>query len=159
QEALHLDAADAEARAGLDSVRGQPKHEFRLGEDNDLLSYTSDYHDEWASLTSRWTRRWMTSVAGNFYQRAGDTAGKFVGAVTLREPGWGALTGGGAIGHDKAVIPKSEAFFGLDHGWKTGETQFLRGVEVVYGQHWYWYRSARVLTLSGTAIVYMPQDW
>ena len=66
---------------------------------------------------------------------------------------------GGAIGHDNAVIPKSEAFFDLDHGWKSGETNFIRGMEVVYGQHWYWYQSARILTLSGTAIVYLPREW
>ena len=63
------------------------------------------------------------------------------------------------MGHDNAVIPKSEAFFDLDHGWKTGETTFLRGVEIVYGQHWYWYQSSRILTLSGTTTVYLPREW
>jgi len=47
----------------------------------------------------------------------------------------GAITVGGAVGHDNAVIPRSEAFFDLDHGWKTGETTFVRGVEIAYGQH------------------------
>jgi hypothetical protein len=66
---------------------------------------------------------------------------------------------GGAIGHDNAVIPKSEAFFDLDHGWKSGETTFVRGMEIVYGQHWYWYQSSRILTLSGSTIVYLPREW
>jgi hypothetical protein len=66
---------------------------------------------------------------------------------------------GGAIGHDNAVIPKSEAFFELDHAWKSGQTNFVRGIEFVYGQHWYWYQSSRILTLSGTTIIYLPQEW
>ena len=66
---------------------------------------------------------------------------------------------GGAIGHDNAVIPKSEAFFELDRGWKRGQTNFVRGIEFVYGQHWYWYQSSRILTLSGTTTVYLPREW
>src|SRR5256885_8257066 len=33
-----------------------------------------------------------------------------------------------------AVIPKSEAFFDVNHGWKASETNFLRGVEFDYGR-------------------------
>jgi hypothetical protein len=66
---------------------------------------------------------------------------------------------GGAIGHDNAVIPESEAFFDLDHGWKIGETNFVRAVEFMYGQHWYWYQSSRILALNGGAILYLPQEW
>jgi hypothetical protein len=35
----------------------------------------------------------------------------------------------------------------------------VRAVETVYGQHWYWYRTSRILTLTGTAIVYLPREW
>ena len=66
---------------------------------------------------------------------------------------------GGAIGHDSAVIPKSEVFFDLNHGWKTSETNLVRAVEFTYGQHWYWYQSSRILALSGTAIGYLPREW
>lgn len=159
QNALNLDPTSIEARAGLISVRGEPKHELRLGQDNDLLNFAGDYHDEWASLTSQWTPQWATSVAGDFYQRGGAGAGKFVGSVTRRQPKWGAVTVGGATGHDNAVIPRSEAFFDLDHGWKTSEANFVRSIEFIYGQHWYWYQAARILTLNGTAIVYLPQEW
>ncbi len=31
-------------------------------------------------------------------------------------------------------------------------------MEFVYGQHWYWYQASRILTLNGTAIVYLPRD-
>ena len=159
QKALTLDPTSAEARAGLNSARGEPKQELRFGQDTDLFNFTGANHDEWASLVSQWTSHWATSVAGDFYQRGGADAGKFVGSVTRRQPKWGAATVGGAVGHDNAVIPKSEAFFDLDHGWKTSETSLVRGVEFTYGQHWYWYQSSRILALNGTAIVYLPREW
>jgi tetratricopeptide (TPR) repeat protein len=158
QKALNLDPTSIEARAGLISVRGEPRHEMRFGQDNDLFNFTSANHDGWVSLASQWTPHWATSFAGSFYERAGIRAGKFSGAITGRLPRWGALTAGGAAGHDNAVIPKSEAFFDLNHGWKTGETNFLRGVEFDYGQHWYWYQTSRILTLNGTTIVYLLRD-
>src|SRR5690242_10380777 len=46
QEALNLDPASAEARAGLISVRGEPKHELRFGQDNDLFNFADANHDE-----------------------------------------------------------------------------------------------------------------
>ena len=159
QRALNLDPGSAEARAGLMSFRSEPKQELRLGQDNDLFNFADANRGEWASLVSKWTPHWTTSVAGSFYQRGGAEAGKFVGSITRRQPRWGALTVGGATGHDNGVIPKSEAFFELDHGWKTGETNFLRGTEIVYGQHWYWYRSSRILALTGTTILYLPREW
>jgi tetratricopeptide (TPR) repeat protein len=159
QSALHLDPGSTEAREGLVSVRRGARHELRFGQDNDLLNYSAGFHDEWLSVVSQWTSHWGTSVAGNFYQRSGVEAGKFVGSITRRQSKWGALTIGGALGHDNAVIPKSEAFFDLDHGWKTGETGLVRGVEINYAQHWYWYRSARILSLNGTTLVYLPDNW
>jgi len=159
EKALNLDPASTEARTGLNTVRGEPKHELRVGQDNDLLNYSGDYRDEWVTFASKWTTNWATSVSGDFYQRAGAQAGKVVGSVTRRQPKWGAITVGGAIGHDNAVIPKSEAFFDLDHGWRTSETKFVRGVEFIYAQHWYWYQSARVLTLNGNTLVYLPREW
>ncbi len=159
QNALNLDSTSVEAQAGLISLRPEPKHELRFGQDTDLFNFASANNDEWTSLASQWTPHWATSVAGSFYQRGGVDAGKFLGSITRRQSKWGAITVGGAIGDDNAVIPKSEAFFNLDHGWKSGETTFLRGVEFIYGQHWYWYQSSRILTLSGTTIVYLPMDW
>ena len=159
QKVLKLDPANAEARTGLNALRGEPKHELRFGQDHDLFNFSGANHDEWTSLVSRWTPRWTTTIAGTFYQRGGADAGKFVGSVTRHQPQWGAVTLGAAIGHDNAVIPKSEAFFDLDHGWKTGEMNFVRGVELAYGQHWYWYQASRILTLNGNAIVYFPEEW
>jgi len=159
QKALNLDPGSLEARAGMTSMRGEPKHELRFGEDNDIFNFASANHDGLASLVSRWTPLWTTSFAGRFYERAGINAGKFSGAVTRRQPHWGALTVGGAAGHDHAVIPRSEAFFDADHGWKISEEYFVRGVEFDYGQHWYWYQQSRILTLHGTTILYLPREW
>ena len=159
QNALTLDPTSAEAKAGLISLRGEPRHELRFTEDNDLFNFTGANHGGWVSLASQWMPRWGTNFAGSFYERAGIRAGKFSGAITARSHLWGALTAGGAAGHDNGVIPKSEAFFDVDHGWKTGESNFVRSVEFSYAQHWYWYRQSRILTLSGTAIVCLPREW
>jgi tetratricopeptide (TPR) repeat protein len=159
QNALHLDPASAEARAGLLSLRSEPKHELRFGQNDDLFNFTSANHDGGVSLVSQWTAHWVTSLAGSFYERAGVGAGKFSGGITGRLPRWGALTAGGAVGHDNAVIPKGEFFFDLNHGWKVSEERFLHALEFDYGQHWYWYQTSRILTLNATAIVYFPRDW
>lgn len=159
QRALVADPASSEALAGMKSFEDETKHELRFGEENDLFNFSGPNHDEWVSLTSRWNRHWTTSLAGNTYQRGGIEAGKFAGAITGRVPAWGALTVGGAVGQDNAVIPKSEAFFDVDRGWKSSSKGAVRGVELDYGQHWYWYRAARILTLSGTAILYFPREW
>ncbi|HEY6943955.1 MAG TPA: tetratricopeptide repeat protein [Candidatus Acidoferrum sp.] len=159
QSALGLDPQSKEAREGLVSVRRGAQHELRFGEDNDLLNYSADFHDEFVSVASQWTSHWTTSVAANFYQRSGAEAGKFTGSITRSQPKWGAITVGGAVGHDNAVIPKSEAFFDLDRGWKRAEMGFVRGVEFSYAQHWYWYQTARILSLNGTTLVYLPRDW
>jgi hypothetical protein len=47
----------------------------------------------------------------------------------------------------------------LDHGWKIGEVTALRGVEIAFAQHWYWYQAARILTVTGTVLMYLPRDW
>ena len=159
RRALQLDSGSVEARAGLVSVAGLAKNELRIGQDEDLFNFTGDNHDEWISLVTRWTPHWTTSEAGSFYQRAGVGAGKFVASVTRSEGRWGALTVGGAVGDDNGVIPRSEAFFDYDRGWRISEERFLRAVEFSYGQHWYWYSSARILTLTGTTVVYLPNEW
>ena len=109
QKVLNLDSASLEAQAGLISLRPEPKHELRFGQDTDLFNFASANNDEWTSLASQWTPHWATSLAGSFYQRGGVDAGKFVASVTRRQPKWGAITVGGAIGHDSAIIPKRRA--------------------------------------------------
>jgi tetratricopeptide (TPR) repeat protein len=159
RRALSLDPMSADARSGLFSLRDEPRHELRFGFDNDLLSFAPANHDQWVSLVSKWTPHWTTSAAGSLYQRSGTNAGNFVGSVTGSLPHWGAFTVGGASAHDNGVIPQSAAFFELDHGVRVGEDSWVRGIELVYGQHWYWYSAARILTANETAIFYLPRDW
>jgi hypothetical protein len=57
------------------------------------------------------------------------------------------------------VIPRSEALVGYGHGFRLSRTEFFRGLETDFGSHWFWYRDARVLALTGTAVLYLPRDW
>jgi tetratricopeptide (TPR) repeat protein len=158
-QALSLDPNNSDARAGLVSLRALPTQELRFGDETDLYNFAGANRDEWVAWNSRWSQHWNTSIAASFYQRGGVDARKVLGSITARAARWGALTAGGAVGHDNAVIPKSEAFFNLDRGWKLGGETFLRAVETSYGQHWYWYQAARILTLNGAAMVYFPREW
>jgi tetratricopeptide (TPR) repeat protein len=158
-QALQMDPTNAEAQAGLVAPQVPLRQELRVGTDNDLLSYASAYQSEWVSLVSGWTPHWTTSFAGNFYQRGGPDAEKFVGSITGKTRRWGAVTAGGAIAQDNAIIPRSEAFFGLDRGWRLSEERPWRGIEATYDEHWYWYSAARVFTVDGGALVYLPYDW
>src|SRR5712692_134463 len=159
EKALSLDSTSAEARAGLISLRGQPKNEFRGGLENNSLNYTVPNEGQWASLFTRWTPLWSTNLGAGFYQQSGLFADKFVGSATLHAPSFAAITAGGAIADDNTVIPKSEAFFDFDRGVTNRDAKLLRGLELQYGQHWYWYQMARILTLNGVAILYLPRDW
>ena len=159
QRALVLDPTNVDARSGIFSLRGEGKQELRFGFDEDMFSFAPANYGQWVSLVSKWTPQWTTSVAGSLYQRDNIDAGEFVGSVTRTQPHWGALTVGGATGHDNGVIPETEAFFDLDHGFKISEDKPFRGLELTYGQHWYWYSSARILTVNETALVYLPHEW
>jgi len=158
-KALTLDATSSEAKDGLKSVRSEPKHELRFGQENDAFNFASANHYGWVSLWSTWSPYWSTSVSGGAYRRGGADAGKFVVSITGRSRKLGALNVGGAAGSDSAIIPGREAFFDLDRSWKAGEDNWMRAVEFTYGQHWYWYRSARSLTLNGSTEVYFPREW
>jgi tetratricopeptide (TPR) repeat protein len=159
QKALNLDPTSLEARAGLLSLRSEPKHELLLGSDTDLLSFADANHDEAVTLKSQWTSRWRTTAAGAHYRRAGTDAEKFSASLTGKTFEGGALTVGGAMGHDYGVIPKCEAFFDYDQGWRLGQSRLLRGLEIAYGQHWYWYTTARILTANETTTLYLPYEW
>ena len=159
RRALELDPQNTEARTGLLSLRGEAKHELRFGVDTDLFSFAEANHDGGVSLTSQWTSHWATTAAGSFYRRAGTNAGGFSGAVTGKSAAWGALTVGAATADDNGVIPRAETFFDYDRGWKIGRSEWVRGLEIDYGQHWYWYSSARILTLHEATTLYLPRDW
>jgi tetratricopeptide (TPR) repeat protein len=156
---LDLDPTNAEGRAGLGSLRDEPRHEVRVGVNTDLFNFTDTNQDEGLTLISRWTPEWGTLVAFDGYHWGGTEAEKFVGSLTRKFPRVGALTVGGAAAHDNGVIPKDEWFFDYDQGFRLHRTRFLHGLEIVYGQHWYWYTTARILTINETMLFYLPRDW
>src|SRR3984957_11828848 len=157
--ALGLDPTSAETRSASSAISDGRKEELRFGFDQDVFSFTPANRDQWLSLVSKWTPRWTTSGAVSLYERGGINAENFVGSITRKQPFWGAFTFGGTTGHDNGVIPETGAFFELDHGFKISEDRPIRGVEIIYGQRWYWYSTARILTTNETALVYLPRDW
>jgi len=157
--ALELDPTSKEAELGLLSLRSEPRHEMRVGVNTDLFSFVGPNDLEGLSFTSHWTPRWKTSVSENFYQRAGTDAETSVASVTGKLPRMGALTVGGAAAHHNNVIPKNEAFFDYDQGWRLAGSKLLHGLEIIYGQHWYWYTTARILTINEMTLFYLPHDW
>jgi tetratricopeptide (TPR) repeat protein len=159
KKALYLDPASEEARLGLLSLRTVPKHELVFGSNTDLFNFADANHDEGVSLISRWTSQWKTAAVGSFYRWGGTEAEKISVSVTRNIPAWGALTLGGAIGHDNGVIPRSETFFDYDKGWRLNREGLLRGLEIDYGQHWYWYSTARILTINELTTFYLPHAW
>jgi len=159
QRALSLNPANEEARVAQRSVLGESKNELRLGQEDNAFNFVYPNYDEWLSLRRQWNERWSTTFLGNFFQWGPADAGKFVASAAVRLPKLGTLTVGGAAGHDSGVLPKREAFFELDRGWKTSETRFVRGLELTYGPHWYWYQGVRVLALTGVNLLYLPREW
>jgi tetratricopeptide (TPR) repeat protein len=157
--ALSLDANNAEAKQGLRSLPPIPKHELRIASNTDLFSFTSANQNAGLALTSRWTSHWGTMGAAEFYRWAGMDAEKVTANVTGKLPKWGAVTLGGAAANNNGVVPKNEALIGYSHGWKLRSDGQIRGVETDYEQHWYWYATARILTLNELVIFYLPGEW
>lgn len=159
RRALDLDPTSAEGRAGIISLRGEAKHEVRVAVNTDLFNFADVYRDEGLTLLSKWSPHWNTSFAADGYQWGGLNAEKFEASVTGKLPAWGALTVGGAIGQNNGLTPRDESFLAYCRGFNVRRSGLLRGVEITYGQHWYWYASARILTIHENALFYLPRDW
>ena len=158
RQALILDNGDKDARLGLAALAGADRHQLRVGTEVDAFNYIDTAGMETMSLASRWNSSWATNFALDVYQMFGQHAGKFTGSVTrnLTKNNW--LTVGGAGGADHGVIPKSEAMFSYGHAARL-DNPFLRGIEASYDQHWYWYSTARILTVGGSGLFYLPRNW
>jgi tetratricopeptide (TPR) repeat protein len=156
---LDLDPTNAEGRAGLVSLRGAPRHELRVGLNRDLFNFTGANQDEGLTFISHWATDWKTLIALHGYHWGGTDAEKVAVSLTRVFPRNGALTVGGAAGHDNGVIPKDEVFFDYDQGFRLNRAGLLHGLELVYGQHWYWYTTAQILTINETILFYLPRDW
>lgn len=152
-------AGIVEAYSNQHSSPAEPRHELRVGSDTDAFNYTGTANAETLELISHWNPVWTTSFSGILYQRFGEDAGKFSGTIWLRLDRNDSFTFGGAVAHDQRVIPRSEALFEYDHGFRFSRTGMVRGLETDFGSHWFWYRDARVVMLTGMATLYLPQDW
>lgn len=159
EQALALAPDNTEARAGLDSVQPELRHELRIGADYDFFNSTSEAQAYALNLRSKWSSRWSTQAGGAFYERFGGQAGRFHGSVTADLGRGGAVTAGGAAARDDGVIAKGEAFFEYGRGFRISQSGPVRGVEVYSSQRWLWFREGRVVTLGPGAILYLPRDW
>lgn len=158
-QALALAPGDRDARAGLDSLSEEPRHELRFGADYDIFNYTSEGQSYFVNLRSKWNQHWTTNAGGFFHERFGGQAGRFAGSVTYTAGRAGAFTVGGAAARDDSIIAKDEAFFEYGRGFRMSSTGPVRAVEAFYTQRWLWFESARVLTLGPGAIFYLPREW
>jgi len=131
---------------------------LRTGVDIDSYNYTHAAQSQFLSLDSRWNHRWSTLAAITSYQRFGEVATKATGGTTFRFAGRNWLSVGGAGANDHGVIPQAEAYFECGHGF-TSETKFVRGLDITYQQHWFWYRGAHVFTTGVSHLFYMPREW
>ena len=159
RKALLADPGNAEAKQGLDSLRPEPRHELRVGSDNDVFNFSDAAFSQGISLSSKWNSRWSTSFAQTFYQRFGEDAAQFSGAGTWRFTKNNALTAGGAVAHDSGVIARAQAFFEIGRGFRVSHEGIVRGIEASYQQRWLWFADARVLALTPALTVYLPNDW
>jgi tetratricopeptide (TPR) repeat protein len=157
-QTLLFDTHNADARAGLDSLNQNTKHELRVGEDVDIFNYSDAGQTQGVSLSSRWNPRWSTVFGVSTYQRFGQDAVKFVAStgfhLTTRD--W--FTVGSAVASSQSVVPTNEAFFEYGHAFRI-ENRWVQGLESSYQQHWFWYQGAHVLTLNTSQTLYLPHAW
>jgi hypothetical protein len=156
--ALRIDSNDRDARAGLAAVAGERRHELRFGIDADTFNYTDAAVAESATLISRWDSGWTTTFSSTSYQRFGASAERLTGRVS-RRVGNNWFTVGGGASHDEAVIPGSEFAVEYGRGFRLGAKSLVRGIEFSVSPQWFWYRDARVMTITTTSLFYLPRDW
>lgn len=142
----------------LNVLAPETRHELRVGMDIDSFNYTDTAQAQFLSLNSRWGQPWSTFVGIGTYQRFGEVATKATGSVTLRFTARDWLTASGAGADDHGVIPHVETSFECGHGFHLSG-QFVRGLEITYQQHWFWYHDAHVLTTGMNQLFYLPRAW
>jgi tetratricopeptide (TPR) repeat protein len=159
EEVMVLDPRNDEARTGIASLKTEARHQLLLGTSTDLFSFAGANQEQEVAIISRWSEHYESYAAGSVYHWAGINAQKLTAGATRKSKTLGSITIGGAFANDGGVIPKNEALFAYDHAWRFAHAGIWRGLETNYEQHWYWYSTAKVLTLNQTAIAYFPRDW
>lgn len=158
KEVLTRDPGNGEAKKGLGTAHSDAKHELRMGEDVDFLSYAPNGQVQTLSLGSRWNERWSTGIETSAWQRFGERAYKLSASTGFRMSHQDSLAVAGAIADDHKVIPHAEASFEYAHGFRLNN-RVLHGYEVSYQHGWLWYRDAHVLTVGATQLFYFPRGW
>ena len=158
REILRIHPHNREARAFLEARAAENKHELRAGMDASTFNYTGVAESQALALTSRWSRRLSSSVETDFSQRFGETATRFVAGVALHATRDDVVNAGGALANANHIIPEHEAFFGYSHSFRISARQ-VKGLELSYQQHWFWYEGVHVITLGLTQLYYLPRNW
>jgi Flp pilus assembly protein TadD len=158
REILELHPENQEAKTALAGLASENKHELRIGGDGSTFNYIGPAEDEQFYLTSRWSPRFTTTFSSGSYQRFGQNADELVGSTSFRITKSDWLTAGGAFANHQPIIPENEMFFEYGRGLHFSN-RWVKGLEASYQQHWFWYVSAHVLTLSCTQLYYLPDAW
>jgi tetratricopeptide (TPR) repeat protein len=155
QQVLKFDPENKEARA---SLLESTKHELRVENDTDFFNFTSSAETQSVNLSSRWDDRWSTVLGVSTYQRFGQDAVKLQASGAFHTVTHSWVSVGTAVANAQGVVPTSETFFELGHGFRL-DSRWVQGLESSYQQHWFWYQGAHVLTFSTNQIVYLPRGW
>ena len=158
REILRLYPENRDAKSALAGLAAENKNELRVGGDGSTFNDIGPAEDQEIYLTSQWNHRFSTTFKTGFYQRFGQTAADFLGSGSFRFTKNDWLSGGSVWATHQSVIPENEMFFEYGHGLHFSNSR-VRGVEVSYQQHWFWYQGAHVLTLNCTQLYYLPDDW
>lgn len=158
--ALAIDPKNADAEQGLASVREAPRHQLALNADSDRFNYTPQGAQAYAAtVRSDWTPRWTSVLGARFDRRSGLSAGRWSGALTARLPARSALTVGGSVGRDNGIVSQGELFADAGRGFTFDRRRVVRGVDVNLQARRLWFDAAGVVTLTPSALVYLPRDW
>jgi tetratricopeptide (TPR) repeat protein len=157
--ALKLSPSSVEAQTAMAEREDEPRHYLSIAMNTDLFSFADANHDGGIALTSRWSPHWQTYLGANDYHLGDANAQKAIASVAAKTSSLGAITIGGSGARDNGIVPKAEAFFEYDKGWRLSRRGLARGLEMVYTQHWYWYRTARILSIGELALFYLPNEW
>jgi Tfp pilus assembly protein PilF len=158
RKALAFDGENQPAKSGLRSLRGEARQELRTGLDIDSFNYTDSAYAQVISLSSRWSQRWSTVFASNFYQRFGEDATKFSASTAFRPTSHDWLGVEGAVSNDRGIIAKHELAYEYGHAFRLHHG-LIRGLELSHQQRWLWFQDAQVLTLTTSQVLYLPKDW
>jgi hypothetical protein len=108
QQTLLFDTQNGDARAGLDSLRENTKHELRVGEDVHAGQTQS------VRLSSRWNQRRSTVFGVSTYQRFGQDAVKFLASTAFHLTARDRFTVGSAVANSQGG--QIDTGFGLSYG-------------------------------------------